>query len=96
MRNKIVKKIGNISVVGYYGEPDDITKAIFKKGDRVSASDKCIHPFPSKVAVVDLPFLSLGEEELKYAVKGFRDDDGREWLGFYSENELKPYKTEGV
>lgn len=90
MKKRIVEKIGDqLSIIRFEGEPDDLTKAIFKHGDKVSASDECKSNFPSKVAVVDLPFISIGEEELTYAVWGVRDDNGEKWLGFFSENELK-------
>lgn len=89
MKKSIVEKHGRISFVGYEGEPDDLTKAIFQKGDIVSASDKCEHNFPSQEAIVDCVFLSLGEEEIKYAVKGVRDDNGKQWCNFFRESELK-------
>lgn len=94
MKEVFVKDVGGIKVITAKGEPDDITKAKFKSGDKVIASDGVQWPFDEAIATIDIPFLALVEERLTYAVIG--NIRGKRKIVFYYENEMEFAEKEKI
>lgn len=98
MKDIIKGKLGQITFVTSQGKDDDIAKAKFKKGDIVVILDDHKNESNSfnRIAIVDVPFISLYNGELQYAVIVGYKDNGRETIRFCAESQLRVVKESGI